>query len=123
MLCWQLTRVSPKCWPTRILPLLQESFVPELLSPVALPLGTLASHIGTESFALLAKLKNLCLHCVGGGHWVKVICRSIGYAHGSISSSPCSFYGGADLCGAAGTPVERPSFAILCAALMIAFVS
>jgi len=58
-----------------------------------------------------------------GGHWVKVICRSMGYAHGSISSSPCSFYGGADLCGAAGTPVERPSFAIMFAALMIAFVS
>lgn len=34
-----------------------------------------------------------------------VICRSMGYGHGSISSSPCRFYGGADLCGAAGSPV------------------
>ena len=34
-----------------------------------------------------------------------VICRSMGYAHGSVSSSPCGFYGGADLCGAAGSPV------------------
>ncbi len=36
---------------------------------------------------------------------VKVICRSMGYAHGSVSSSPCGFYGAADLCGAAGSPV------------------
>jgi len=34
-----------------------------------------------------------------------VICRSMGYAVGSISSSPCNFYGGADLCGAKGAPV------------------
>ena len=34
-----------------------------------------------------------------------MICRSLGYAHGSIGSSSCSFYGGADLCGAAGDPV------------------
>ena len=33
-----------------------------------------------------------------------VICRSLGYMHGSLSSSSCGFYGGADLCGAAGTP-------------------
>ena len=38
---------------------------------------------------------------------VKVICRSMGYSHGSVSSSPCRFYGGADLCGAAGSPVVR----------------
>lgn len=29
----------------------------------------------------------------------------MGYAHGSVSSSPCGFYGGEDLCGAAGSPV------------------
>ena len=40
-------------------------------------------------------------------HAAKVICRSMGYAHGSVSSSPCRFYGGADLCGAAGSPVVR----------------
>merc|ERR1712072_190587 len=34
-----------------------------------------------------------------------VICRSMGYAQGAVTSSPCGFYGGADLCGAAGTPV------------------
>jgi len=34
-----------------------------------------------------------------------VICRSMGYSRGSVSSSPCGFYGGADLCGAAGSPV------------------
>jgi len=34
-----------------------------------------------------------------------VICRSMGYAHGSVGSSPCGFYGGADLCGSAGSPV------------------
>ena len=36
---------------------------------------------------------------------VQVICRSMGYAVGSMSSSPCNFYGGADLCGAKGAPV------------------
>ena len=35
----------------------------------------------------------------------KVVCRSMGFAHGSVSSSPCRFYGGADLCGASGSPV------------------
>ena len=34
-----------------------------------------------------------------------VVCRSMGYTHGSVSTSPCGFYGGADLCGAAGSPV------------------
>jgi len=34
-----------------------------------------------------------------------VVCRALGYAHGSVSSSPCGFYGGANLCGAPGTPV------------------
>ena len=34
-----------------------------------------------------------------------VICRSMGYDFGSVSSSPCGFYGGADICGAAGSPV------------------
>merc|ERR1719203_2395057 len=29
----------------------------------------------------------------------------MGYSHGSVSASPCGFYGGADLCGAAGSPV------------------
>ena len=36
-----------------------------------------------------------------------VVCRSMGYTHGSVSSSPCGFYGGANLCGAPGTPVVR----------------
>ena len=36
---------------------------------------------------------------------VKVICRSMGYTHGSISISPCGFYGCSDLCAAAGSPV------------------
>lgn len=34
-----------------------------------------------------------------------VICKSMGYKHGSISTSPCGFYGGSDLCAAAGSPV------------------
>lgn len=34
-----------------------------------------------------------------------VICRSMGYTHGSISTSPCGFYGGSDLCAAVGSPV------------------
>ena len=34
-----------------------------------------------------------------------VACRSLGYAHGSVSSSGCGSYGGSDLCGATGTPV------------------
>jgi len=34
-----------------------------------------------------------------------VICRSMGYSRGSVSSSPCGFYGGTDLCGAVGSPV------------------
>ena len=36
-----------------------------------------------------------------------VVCRSMGYSHGAVSTSPCGHYGGADLCGAAGTPVVR----------------
>lgn len=43
--------------------------------------------------------------CGASASAADVICRSMGYAHGSISSSPCGFYGGADLCGAAGGPV------------------
>jgi hypothetical protein len=34
-----------------------------------------------------------------------VICRSVGYTHGSLSTSPCGFYGGVDLCGAVGSSV------------------
>ena len=34
-----------------------------------------------------------------------VICRSLGYAHGIVSSSPCAFYGAANMCGAPGSPV------------------
>ena len=36
-----------------------------------------------------------------------VICRSLGYAHGIVSSSPCAFYGAADMCGAPGSPVVQ----------------
>jgi hypothetical protein len=48
-----------------------------------------------------------CLHVVVALAlvFVKVICRSMGYTHGSISTSPCGFYGGSDLCAAAGSPV------------------
>ena len=38
-----------------------------------------------------------------------VVCRSLGFAHGTVSTSPCGFYGTADLCGAAGSPVESAS--------------
>ena len=34
-----------------------------------------------------------------------VICRSLGYTHGIVSSSPCAFYGAANMCGAPGSPV------------------
>ena len=34
-----------------------------------------------------------------------VVCRSMGYTHGAVSSSPCGFYGGAYLCGVPGSPV------------------
>lgn len=34
-----------------------------------------------------------------------VVCRSLGFAHGTVSTSPCGFYGTSDLCGAAGSPV------------------
>ena len=34
-----------------------------------------------------------------------VVCRSMGYTHGAVSSSPCGFYGGANLCGVPGSPV------------------
>ena len=32
-----------------------------------------------------------------------VVCRALGYAGGSVSSSACSSYGGGNLCGASGT--------------------
>jgi len=34
-----------------------------------------------------------------------VVCRELGYDFGTVASSGCSAYGGANLCGAAGTPV------------------
>merc|ERR1711879_139224 len=34
-----------------------------------------------------------------------VVCRALGYSYGSVSTSPCGFYGGANLCGAPGSPV------------------
>jgi len=34
-----------------------------------------------------------------------VICRSLGFAYGTVSSSPCGFYGASNLCGAPGSPV------------------
>jgi hypothetical protein len=57
-----------------------------------------------QSFLLLLSVFVLCCFVLV---WflVKVICRSMGYARGSVSSSPCGFYGGADLCGAPGSPV------------------
>ena len=36
-----------------------------------------------------------------------VICRSLGFAFGTVSSSPCGFYGASNLCGAPGSPVAR----------------
>ena len=36
-----------------------------------------------------------------------VICRSLGFAYGTVSSSPCGFYGAANLCGTPGSPVAR----------------
>ena len=36
-----------------------------------------------------------------------VICRSLGFAYGTVSSSPCGFYGAANLCGTLGSPVAR----------------
>ena len=43
--------------------------------------------------------------CGANAATADVICRSMGYSRGSVSSSPCGFYGGADLCGAPGSPV------------------
>lgn len=34
-----------------------------------------------------------------------VICRMQGYDHGSVGSSPCSSYGGTNLCGKLGSPI------------------
>ena len=36
-----------------------------------------------------------------------VICRSLGFAFGTVGSSPCGFYGASNLCGAPGSPVAR----------------
>lgn len=36
---------------------------------------------------------------------IEVICRSMGFASGTVSAAPCNFYGGADLCGAPGSQV------------------
>ena len=40
-----------------------------------------------------------------------VVCNILGYAHGSVGSSKCSFYGGVDLCAAPG----RSHFMSTCA--------
>merc|ERR1712087_659373 len=34
-----------------------------------------------------------------------VVCRSLGYHHGSVGSADCSTYGGESLCGASGSTV------------------
>ncbi len=34
-----------------------------------------------------------------------VVCKQLGYDFGSVSDSPCSDYGGSDLCGAQGAPI------------------
>ena len=52
-----------------------------------------------------------------------VVCRALGYSYGSVSTSPCGFYGGSNLCGAVGSPVVRCScqafdFLIACAIFM-----
>lgn len=38
-----------------------------------------------------------------------VVCQALGYDHGTLSSSPCSAYGGSDLCGSVGSPVVKVS--------------
>lgn len=40
-----------------------------------------------------------------------VVCAQLGYDFGSVSTSPCGSYGGANLCGAAGSPVAMSSLA------------
>ena len=49
-----------------------------------------------------------------------VVCRALGYAGGSVSSSACSSYGGGNLCGASGTPVVKFSRASVCSAYCFA---
>ena len=34
-----------------------------------------------------------------------IVCKAMGYKGGVVSSTPCSFYGGANVCGAAASPV------------------
>jgi len=34
-----------------------------------------------------------------------VVCKQLGFVHGTVSTSPCSNYGGTDLCGPSGFPV------------------
>jgi len=34
-----------------------------------------------------------------------VVCRQLGFDYGSVSTSPCGSYGGANMCGPAGAPV------------------
>ena len=43
------------------------------------------------------------VHTGGGG--ADVVCRMQGYDHGPVGSSPCSFYGGSNLCGKLGTAI------------------
>ena len=38
-----------------------------------------------------------------------VLCRQLGFEFGSVSSTPCSFYGGSNICGAPGSPVALKS--------------
>jgi len=40
-----------------------------------------------------------------------VVCAQLGYDFGSVSTSPCGSYGGADLCGAVGSPVAMSNLA------------
>ena len=43
------------------------------------------------------------------GGAVDVVCRMMGYDHGTMGSSPCVSYGGVHLCAASGSPVAMKS--------------
>lgn len=67
--------------------------------------GTLAS-VGLLQVRTEAGFGTVCGVNAGAAD---VACRLMGFDHGAVGSSPCGSYGGADLCGALGTPVAMKS--------------
>ena len=66
MFCWQLARITLNCWHAQMYPLLQKIVRPWFSFARCCATWHIG-RTGTGFVALFAKLRNVCLHCAGGG--------------------------------------------------------